>query len=52
MITYYHAIRDVAHRIAGAIDHSVNALREGRVEQEPAMTDRILRTKSGVRSCK
>ncbi|MEQ1795095.1 MAG: hypothetical protein ABL970_13005 [Nitrospira sp.] len=42
MITYYHAIRDVARHIADAIDYSVEALREGRVEQEPAMTDRML----------
>jgi hypothetical protein len=42
MIAYYHAVRDVASHIAGAINHSVEALHEGRVEQEPAMTDRML----------
>ena len=42
MITDYHAIREVAQHIAGAIDRSVDALREKRVEQEPAMTDRML----------
>lgn len=42
MIAYYHAVREAARHIAGAIDHSVAALRDGRVEQEPAMTDRML----------
>jgi hypothetical protein len=42
MLTYYHAVREVADRIAGAINRSVDALREGRVEQEPPMTDRML----------
>ena len=42
MIAYYHAVRGAAQQIAGAIDHSIEALREGRVEQEPAMTDRML----------
>jgi hypothetical protein len=42
MITNYHAVRDAAQHIAGAIDRSVVALREGRVEHEPAMTDRML----------
>ena len=42
MITHYHAVREAAQHIAGAIDRSVDALREGRVEQEPAMTDRML----------
>lgn len=42
MIAYYQAVRGVATQIAGAIDGAVTALREGRVEQEPAMTDRML----------
>lgn len=42
MITYRHAVRQAARRIANAIDGSVDALNEGRVEQEPAMTDRML----------
>ena len=42
MITDYHAVRQAAQHIAGAIDRSVDALREGRVEHEPAMTDRML----------
>ncbi len=42
MLSYYHAVREMAQRIAGAIDASTDALREARVEQEPAMTDRML----------
>ena len=42
MITYYRAVRQVARRIASATDHAVEALSEGRVEHEPAMTDRML----------
>lgn len=42
MIADYHAVRDVAQHIAAAIDLAVDALREGRVEHEPAMTDRML----------
>ena len=42
MLTHYRTIREVASRIAGATDHSVEALREGRVEHEPAITDRML----------
>lgn len=42
MLTHYHAVRDAARIIAGAIDRSVEALNEGRVEHEPAMTDRML----------
>jgi hypothetical protein len=42
MLTYYHAVRDVASQISSAINHSVRALQQGRVEQEPAMTDRML----------
>jgi hypothetical protein len=39
---YYHAVRRTAKRIARAINASVVALQEGRVAQEPAMTDRML----------
>jgi hypothetical protein len=42
MISYYRTVREVAKRIGSAIDHSVDALAEGRVQQEPAMTDRML----------
>lgn len=42
MLAYLKAVRKVATRIAGAVNHSVEALREKRVEQEPAMTDRML----------
>lgn len=42
MLTYYHAVREAATRIAAATDRSVHAFTEGRVEQEPAMTDRML----------
>jgi len=42
MIRHYHAVREAAKHIAGAINRSVEALRDGRVEQEPAMTDRML----------
>ena len=42
VLTNYRTIREVARRIAGATDRSVEALREGRVEHEPAMTDRML----------
>ena len=42
MNAYHYAVRKAAKRIADAIDHSVDALRQGRVEHEPAMTDRML----------
>ncbi|MDD5705220.1 MAG: hypothetical protein PHR35_04800 [Kiritimatiellae bacterium] len=42
MISYYHAVREVARHSGEAIDHSVDALRDRKVEQEPAMTDRML----------
>jgi hypothetical protein len=42
MIAYYHAVRAAATQIGDAIDHSVDALQQGRVEHEPAMTDRML----------
>jgi hypothetical protein len=40
--TYRSAISEVARRIGTGIDKSHAALLEGRVEQEPAMTDRML----------
>lgn len=42
MLAYYHAVRKAARRIGSATDSAVRALREGRVEHEPAMTDRML----------
>lgn len=42
MFTYYQAVRGAAQQIANAINHTVDALRERRVEQEPAITDRML----------
>lgn len=42
MLTYYRTVREVSNQIAQAIDRSVAALKEGRVEHEPAMTDRML----------
>jgi hypothetical protein len=42
MIAYYQAVRQAARRIAEAADHTVEALRHGQIEQEPAMTDRML----------
>ena len=42
MLAYRHAVRAVGTRIADAINGAVSDLREGRVEHEPAMTDRML----------
>ncbi len=42
MIRNYGIIRDSARRVADAIAHSTDALVEGRIEQEPAFTDRML----------
>jgi len=42
MLAYYHAIREAARQIGAATDSTVRALREGRIEHEPAMTDRML----------
>lgn len=36
------AVRKVATRLGRAADRTVEALREGRIEQEPAITDRML----------
>lgn len=42
MKTYWRVVREVAQRIGEAIDLPIDALREGRIEQEPAFTDRML----------
>ena len=42
MIAYYQAVRGAAKRIADAMNHTVKAIGEGRIEQEPAVTDRML----------
>jgi hypothetical protein len=42
MLPHYRAVREAGRLIAGAADRVVEALRQGRVEQEPAMTDRLL----------
>lgn len=42
MIKRYGIVRESARRIAEAVDATVVALREGRVKQEPAFTDRML----------
>lgn len=42
MLWHYGIVRETAKRIAKAIDHTVGAFREGRIEQEPAFTDRML----------
>lgn len=41
MLPYYKAVRQGAQRIAEAIDYSVEALRNGQIEQEPAMTEKM-----------
>lgn len=42
MLPHYRAVREAGRLIGGAADRAVEALRQGRVEQEPAMTDRLL----------
>jgi len=42
MIAYYRAVRKAACRVAAAMNHSVEAMKEGRVEHAPQMTDRML----------
>jgi len=42
MIRNYGIIREAAARVAKAAESSTDALRQGRVEQEPAFTDRML----------
>ena len=42
MLPHYLAVRPAARRIAKVLNDSVTALRDGRVKQEPAMTDRML----------
>lgn len=42
MLSHYGAVRAASEQIAKAVESTVGAIREGRVEQEPAMTDRML----------
>ena len=42
MLRYYGIVRESAQRLADAIDHTVQTFADGRVEQEPAFTDRML----------
>lgn len=42
MIRDYAVIRESAERVAEAANHTIAALAQGRVEQEPAFTDRML----------
>ncbi|NLH98006.1 MAG: hypothetical protein GX446_00780 [Chthonomonadales bacterium] len=42
MIIAHRIVREAAARVAGAADEALKALGEGRVEQEPAFTDRML----------
>jgi hypothetical protein len=42
MVRFPHIIRESARRVAHAADETVETLRDGRIEQEPAYTDRML----------
>lgn len=42
MLRNYRIIRDAAERISRAAEATLSVLRDGRVEQEPAFTDRML----------
>lgn len=42
MLRYYGIIRESGRKVAEAINHTVQAYEEGRIEQEPAFTDRML----------
>ena len=42
MLPEYRIIRDASRRVAAAANGTVEALEQGRVEQEPAFTDRML----------
>ena len=42
MIRDYASVREVAHEISDAADGALDTYREGRVEEEPQITDRIL----------
>jgi len=42
MFTYYRAVRKASARIAEAAQYTIGAFQAGRVEQEPAITDRML----------
>jgi hypothetical protein len=42
MLPYYRIIRDAAERVAEAAEATIATLRDGRIEQEPPFTDRML----------
>jgi hypothetical protein len=42
MLSHYGAVREASKQIASAVESTVGAIRERRVEQEPAITDRML----------
>jgi hypothetical protein len=42
MMKYYAIVRESAGHLAAAAERTVEALRAGRIEQEPAFTDRML----------
>jgi hypothetical protein len=42
MLSNYRIIRDAAERVGTAAEGTLSALQDGRVEQEPAFTDRML----------
>ena len=42
MIRYYGGVREVAREISSAADGALDAYRDGRVTQEPQITDRII----------
>jgi hypothetical protein len=42
MLTHYRAVKEVGIRIGAAVDGALESLRDRRVEQEPAFTDRML----------
>ncbi len=42
MIRYYGGVREVAREISSAADGALNAYRDGRVTEEPQITDRII----------
>ena len=42
MIKSLHGVRGIARQISSAADSALSAYRDGRVEEEPQLTDRIL----------
>lgn len=42
MIRYYGGVREIAREISSAADGALNAYRDGRVTEEPQITDRII----------